>query len=200
MGSPSIQPLPPTLMRHKRIIDYPHTEYVSDFMDIFLISSCRVFIGNNSGITSAAGAFGVPCVFTNTMPFGQLSIFPQDIVIFKLHYSRMAQRLMPFYECLQSHLSVSITTSDYEEFQVDVIENTPEEIRDVTVEMLDRLDGYLHYTEEEEDLQRRFHALMNSFILSYGAISRVGKEFLKKYRDLLILENGKDNIYDLPRM
>jgi putative glycosyltransferase (TIGR04372 family) len=180
-GSPGTAPLPPSLKRHERILDYPHTRWVSDFMDVFLLASCRFFLGNNSGITTVAATFGVPCVQTNVVPFGLLSVFPQDIAIFKGQHSKITGRPIPFAQSLKSLLSVSIVDREYEEFQVELIENTPEEIRDVVVEMLDRLEGRLIYTAEEEDLQKRFQAMLNSFHLSRGAVSRVGKEFLKKY-------------------
>jgi putative glycosyltransferase (TIGR04372 family) len=154
-------------------------------MDIFLLSECRFFIGTNSGLTSAAGVLGVPCVLTNVVPFGQLSFYPKDLVIFKVHRKKGDQKWIPFSHCLNSFLSVSIATKDYEELDVEVVENTKEEILDVCKEMLERLDGTDQSDTEDRVLQERFHSLMNSYCLSYRSPAKVGRGFLRNYKSLL---------------
>lgn len=188
MGSSLMQPLPKRLAQYPQIIDYPKSPWVSDTMDVFLASNCRFFLGNNSGITTLAGVFGVPCVLTNVIPFGQLSVFPKDLAIFKLHRSKVTQQWLPFTECLQSYLSVSIAAADYEELQIELIENTAGEIRDVTLQMLEELDGK-ERLQEDVEFQQRFRNIMNSFNLSHGSPARVGLEFLKKYEELLGAKN-----------
>jgi hypothetical protein len=47
-------------------------------------------------------------------------------------------------------------TSDYESKDVDLIENTPEEIRDVAIEMAERIAGTWQAHPEDEALQQRF--------------------------------------------
>lgn len=151
-------------------------------MDIFLLSSCRFFIGNNSGITNAAIALGTPYLMTNCVPFAQYSHTPNNIMIFKLHRSRKTGQLHSFSRCLESLLSLTNENSYYEEFGIDLVENTPEEIRDATAEMLDKLQGH-PYSPEDEKLQEKFLSLRNSF--NYPFTPRVGREFLKKYSHLM---------------
>jgi putative glycosyltransferase (TIGR04372 family) len=165
------------VVHHERILDY----LASDFMDVFLLATCRFFIGNSSDRAKVAGIFGTPCVLHHVIPFGLLSVFPKDITIFKRPHSKITGRPIPFLESLQSYLSVSMDSRDYEEFQVELVENTPEEIRDLVIEMLDRLEGRLSYTSKEEEQQRHFQSMLNSFNFSKGASSRVGKEFLKRH-------------------
>lgn len=185
MGSPKAAPLPACLKRYERIIDYPHTEEVNDFLDIYLASSCKLFLGNNNGITVTSSIFGVPSVYANIVPFGERPIFHNAIGIFKLQRSKTTGQFIPFSQSLQSHLSTSISLKDYDEFGVELVENTPEEIYEVVKEMLDRLENRLVYLPEEEGLQQRFRSLLTSFNLSYRAESRIGKEFLKKYDHLM---------------
>ena len=47
-------------------------------------------------------------------------------------------------------------TSDYETKGVDLIENTPEEFRDVAIEMDERLSGTWQAHSDDEALQQRF--------------------------------------------
>lgn len=184
LGSSQTRPLPKALKKYDRVIDYPHTSKVSDFMDIFLISSCRFFLGTNSGLTGAANVFGVPCVCTNVIPFGMRTLFPNDILIFKLHRFKSTKQIVPFSHCMHSFLTNSISMTDYEELEIELIENTPEEIRDVVREMLNRLDS-VSYSLKEEALQKKFQKLFNSFNLHHRAPSRIGTAFLQKYEYLL---------------
>lgn len=185
MGSVKSAPLPASLQKYERIIDYPQTKEVSDFMDIFLASSCKFFLGSNSGITVTASILGIPCIYANIVPFGERPIFPDALGIFKLQRSKTTGQLIPFSQCLQSYLSTSIFLNDYDEFGVELVENTPEEICNTVKEMFDRLENHNVYLPEEELLQNRFQSLLTSFNLGYSSNSRVGKEFLKKYSYLM---------------
>jgi len=53
------------------------------------------------------------------------------------------------------------------------------------LEMLERLEGRTNYSQEDEELQRRFKVLMRPGHYSYGGISRIGRDFLRKYAHLL---------------
>ena len=70
------------------------------------------------------------------------------------------------------------------------MENTSEEIKDVVMEMLERFNGTLQYSEEDDDLQERFKSLAASSGELYGdkditVNARIGRNFLRKYAALL---------------
>ena len=155
-------------------------------MDIYLASSCKFFIGNNNGLTWAAGTLGTPSVLTNIVPFGVRSFFARDIGIYKLQKSKISGKLLPFSHCLHSLLSQSINIDNYEELQIELIENSPEEICDVVMEMMDRLDGRWNALSEDESLQKRFLSLLTPYNLNYRSLARTGRSFLKKYEHLLL--------------
>lgn len=151
-------------------------------MDVYLAAKCRFVIGNLSGLTDLPRVFGVPCVLVNIVPFGFLTPRGQALHVFKLLASKKTGKLIPFTQCLQSLLSFSSEDEDYREFGIELIENTAEEIRDVTIEMLDRFDSRLSYSKEDDELQAEFLSLMNSYNLGYGASARIGRNFLRKYK------------------
>ena len=64
------------------------------------------------------------------------------------------------------------------------IENTPEEITAVALEMDDRLKGEWEENEEDEELQSRFWALFGPEKLKSPEL-RMGAEFLRQNQDLL---------------
>ena len=63
-------------------------------------------------------------------------------------------------------------------------ENTPEEIHAVTIEMDERLKGTWQTTEEDEKLQQRFWDLFGPDKLKSSDL-RIGTEFLRQNRELL---------------
>jgi len=176
-----------TLPAMEKIIDYAHLDIKNDWMDIFLCASCKFFLGSSSGPVNVANVFGVSGIQTNVaLPFsGILPYGSKDIGIPKLMWSLKDQRYLTFKEIFSSPLANYRFSNDILENSIRLDENSPEEIRDVTIEMLDRLEGKLEYTSEDECRQERFKALMNETHFSFGSMSRIGKDFLRKYEYLL---------------
>jgi hypothetical protein len=84
-------------------------------------------------------------------------------------------------------------SSDYESKGVYLLENTPEEIRDVAIEMAERLNGTWQEHPEDEALQQRFLELFPTDALDasngkplHGEIhSRFSATFLRNNREWL---------------
>ena len=91
---------------------------------------------------------------------------------------------MTFAEVLLSPIRQFGRTEDYDAAGVSLVDNSPEEIRDLAVEMMDRLDNNLHYLAEDERLQKRFKSLLEAKPM-YATGARVGRDFLHKYAWLL---------------
>jgi len=179
MGDTTMPPLPP--MHH--VIDYAHNKVHSDWMDVFLWARCRFFIGTQSGPHMVPPTFGVPCVITNWASLGLRPWFKKDICIFKIFWSKSQARHLNFAEVLAS-AAASSECAGYRSAQgISLVDNSPEDINDVVVEMLDRLEGRLRYSKEDEELQERFDRLyINS---ACKANARIGRAFLQKWAHLL---------------
>lgn len=177
MGDPSMKPLAPM----HQVIDYAHSEVRSDWMDIFLWASCRFFIGVDSGPILVPPTFGVPCVITNWASPGWRPWFGNDLFIFKLPWSENEKRHLNFSEVLSSPAAFAEYAGYRESQRIKLVDNTPEEINDVVVEMMDRLDGKQNYTKEAEKLQERFDKLY----IDNKSHARIGRNFLRKWEHLL---------------
>lgn len=182
MGDPSMKVISP---RH-HVIDYAHTEVKSDWMDVFLCASCKLFLGSASGLAAVSGVFGIPCAIAHQIPMSVvLPLLPDDIGIPKLVYSQTENRYLSFAEIFGSPVGNFRHDSLYKEANVCGIDNTPEDINALLQEMLDRIDGNLVYTNEDHMLQERFKSLMGPAHYSYGSAARIGRGFLRKYAALL---------------
>ena len=59
-------------------------------------------------------------------------------------------------EISESLASYAMDTKLYESSNIELQENNPEELKDLTIEMIDRLEGNLTFSEEDEKLQNIF--------------------------------------------
>lgn len=182
MGDPSMSMIPAM----KNVIDYAHTDIKCDWMDVFLAGSCRFFLGSDSGLYHLAGVFGVPAAIANYSHMsGALPYGTRDLGIPKLIWSEKEKRYLSFREILDSDISCFLQDKNFEDAGLKAVENSGEDIRDLAHEMLGRLEGRWQTTEEDERLQESFKSLMKPTHYSYGAASRIGRDFLRKYSFLL---------------
>ncbi|MGC1862606.1 MAG: TIGR04372 family glycosyltransferase [Methylocystis sp.] len=181
MGDATMQPLPPMA----GVVDYPHSPSKSDWMDVFLCARCRFFLGNTSGLFIVAGIFGRPSALANKAPLGATySIFPADISIPKLLMDAEG-RTIPFAEAFADVASEYHLATEFAERGLKHIDNTPREIAELAMEMLDRLDGRVAEEADDADLQARFRAYVQPHHYCWPAPGRIGRGFLRRHRDLL---------------
>jgi len=167
-----------------RIIDYALNGR-SDFMDVYLCAKSKFYLGVSGGPSSLPMIFRTPTVYVNYIPIGNIHFVAQDLFIPKKLWLRQEGRFMTFREILNSKEKEFFRSEQYEQKGIDVIENTPEEIAAVAVEMDERLKGEWQTTEEDEKLQRLFWSLYDPSKLKEDFLSRIGTEFLRSNRQLL---------------
>jgi putative glycosyltransferase (TIGR04372 family) len=92
---------------------------------------------------------------------------------------------MSFSEIINLEFGGNDTNEIFASLNLELIENTSEEILDVTVEMVERLNGTWKTTEEDEELQERFWALFGPDKLKSPDL-RIGTEYLRQNKDLLV--------------
>ncbi|MBI3490403.1 MAG: TIGR04372 family glycosyltransferase [Acidobacteria bacterium] len=192
MGNPMMRPLP--AMDH--VVDYARSEFRSDWMDVFLCAQCRLFINNSSGLGAVAAAFGVPYVLTNFLPTCAVLFQSQDTFIPKLCWSESQQRYLTFEELMAPPVSTAVLQHQYDQLGLRPIENTPEEIEDLIVEALDRLDGVAVDSEGDAERQERFRQLTAACGTLVGLDNtpvncRIGRDFLRKHAALLPKDDSR---------
>jgi putative glycosyltransferase (TIGR04372 family) len=164
------------------VIDYAHSQYKSDWMDLFLCSQCKFYLASTGGIYGVVQLFDKP-VCTANLAATPLQNGGSDIWIPKLARLTRENRLLTFAEMFRPPYLNCTEGRMLKKFGLEFIARTTEEINDLAAEMLDRLEGKCVYSAEDDALQLRFRALMpedNGII-----ISRIGKAFLRKYSYLL---------------
>ena len=124
------------------------------------------------------------------MGFGQCLFLP------KLIYSGEKGRVLTFREALDMGLGHFFPRSPQqlelaERMGLEILENTAEEIAEVSMEMHHRLNSEVRVSKEDEELQTRFMDILRSYPEVFrfeednDRFVRMGANFLKAHADLL---------------
>lgn len=137
----------------ERVIDYAHSKYKCDLMDIYLIKECSLYIGSQSGIWDVAALFQKPLLMPNMCEW--CFTYPQrpgDRGILKHVWSKSRKRFLSIQEML--------TLSDRCQYIIDALdddfvfhENSEDEIFLLVQEYYDG-----NNKQELSYLQREFNA------------------------------------------
>ena len=140
-----------------QVIDYATSGMRSDFMDIYLGAKCEFCVTVGSGWDGIPYIFRRPIVYVNLVPLGGIYTFSSRYInITKRHWSIKNNRELTLREIISRGLHLCYHADDYQSQGVTLIENTSDEIRDVTIEMFERLNGTWKPHKDDEALQKRF--------------------------------------------
>jgi putative glycosyltransferase (TIGR04372 family) len=185
MGEPGT----PSLPSRPGLINYPETPYKSDWMDLFLASQARFFLGNTSGLYAIPTMVGIPCALANMAPYETCyGLTALDISIPKELRTAKGD-MLKFTDIFSSDIANFRHAHQFKQAGLILEENRPDQILELVTEMLDRLDGVYQARPDEEALQDAFRSLLTPRHLTYGSRARIGSAFLREHADLLIKTN-----------
>ena len=154
MGSKVLKPMKSS---DPKVFDYANSKMRSEFMDIYLGAKCTFCVS-----LGGAGFFGIPFVFRRPnayimIPFGHLFTSNKyDLMITKNHISKINNSRLNFSEIFSSNVALSYKADEFENNNVLLEENSPDEIKDLVVEMDERLNGRWKETDQDVELQKKF--------------------------------------------
>lgn len=178
MGDKSMRPLPSMA----GVIDYAHSEHKSERMDIFLVGSCRLFVGVNSGITLLPPTFGVPCLLTNFVPISIPFPYGRDRMLPKLFRNKRDGRFMTFDEMFKHKVAHSQFAKNVPTW-MEVVDNSPEDIVEALDEMLGAEDSCTDTQPKVQALRRAY----DDILVTHGGFSGspMANSFLVRHAHLL---------------
>ncbi|VTR93882.1 RND multidrug efflux transporter Acriflavin resistance protein OS=Crocosphaera watsonii WH 0401 GN=CWATWH0401_2611 PE=4 SV=1 [Gemmata massiliana] len=180
VGDASMEPISP----RPQVIDYAVGPHKSDWMDVFLLGSCRFYLGGTSGLSHVPPTFGVPVALVNWISFVLPFYSARDRFIPKLIWSERENRLLTFPEqCGSAVRTASYARPYLDQLGLRVVANTPDEIQDLVGEMFDVLEGRGGHSTEDEHLQSAFDAVAAAE--GFGRTMQIGGAFLRTHQALL---------------
>jgi putative glycosyltransferase (TIGR04372 family) len=182
MGAVVKEPLD---VKNPKIIDYA-VRARTDFMDIYLGAKCHFYLGDSCGFHAIPMIFRRPLAIVNMIPVAFAPTWGSKyLFIPKKLWMKTDNRFLTFREILGSRIGIIYYTDEYNKMGIEVVDNTPEEITSLAVEMDQRLKGDWRGSEEDEELQKRFWSFFRPSERNGVFYSRIGAEFLRQNKDLL---------------
>ncbi len=173
-----------------KVIDYASSTLRSDFGDIYLGAECSAFISSDSGISCVPRIFHKPVCYINLSATMIDYFIGRDLYpfIIKRLWHKEKQRFLSLREMFEAGLYGTDQTYLFEEAGVEPVSNTSEEIRDLAIEVDERLKGQWQPQSGDEELQQRFWNIFRKYSPSarQGTIQvRIGASYLRNHIDLL---------------
>jgi putative glycosyltransferase (TIGR04372 family) len=189
----------PLFSSNPRIIDYSSSKFRSDFLDIYLLSKAKFFLGNDSGIWAVPAIFRRPFAMTN---FSYLAHFYENdypwLFIPKRIRDSRTGNFLTLRETLGAGLGAPTGTSIFSAAGVELVNNSSAEILDFAVELDDRLKGIWQVDQADEESQRRFWYIFDKYTQGRSQTgngwvargvptrrARIGTGFLRRHPNFL---------------
>ena len=171
------------------IIDYA-TKARSELLDLYLAANCEFFVASSDGITLIPVAFRRPVVHVNVVEiineFYQFGVTwsRHDLWIPKILWLRSEGRPVTFREMIRWKEEIKYGAWIRSARGIELVDNTADEIKAVTIEMHERLQGTWEPDPEDEELQRRFWSIYDPTGDYRVPRARIGADFLRTNLDL----------------
>lgn len=171
---------------NKKIIDYATNGMRSEFMDVYLAAKCYFAISTSSGWDSLPYVFRKPIVFAPVQPINNFFTFSNKFIgIFKHHILIKENRKMTINEIFDSNVFSSLTTNEFTNSGVKLIDPTQEEIWDVTKEMLENIKNNFKKINNKTFYQKKiienYSKYGNSNKIYHGEIKAIlGTKFIEQ--------------------
>lgn len=174
MGESSNQIL--KIKNNPKYIDYSQN-FRTDFLDIYLGYKCNFCITTGTGWDFIpALTFRKPVVWTNYVPVDGLLPYSKNFLFsMKIYFDIEQKKKLSLNEIANRSLTRLMSTIEFQSNKISLIENSPDELNQIVLEMVSILEGKMNYSHEDLKLQNFFW---------------------KKYIKFFILSKKKDNNND----
>lgn len=180
----------PVNSSHPRVIDYANSRFRSEFADIYLGANCKFCVSDGLGYYTVPAAFRRPNAFVNYSPFHMFySSRACDLGIAKVFVDKQSGEILPLRELVGRGVASLTRTELIAGAGLAVKDNTPAEIRDLMIEMNDRIDGTWVSSDQDEELQPQFWRMFRKVIGEDGLKihgefrARFGANYLRNHVD-----------------
>ena len=172
---------------NEKIIDYAYKGLRTDFMDIYLGAKCEFCVTTGTGFDGVPMIFRRPLVYVSFSPLFHIHIESEFFTFIpKHHYSKKLERRLTAKEIINSDCFYYLSMAEFIKNNIELEENSPEEIRDVVLEMHKKINNEEFMDDEDKNLQTKFWDIFPNQRKYSGNIyygkrkSTIGSKFLRE--------------------
>lgn len=129
-------------------------------LNLYLLASCRLFMGQQSGPLMVPTIFGINCLITNSVPYSAGVFSDNDIILYKKFRYEGSSEFLSMAEIYRDHPDLAFGYG-FKQKAVEIVHNDQDEICEALEEAIDIVTGKLHLTEEHSFLLEKLHSLVN---------------------------------------
>lgn len=181
IGAGTAKPLPAL---GSQVIDYTN-RFRTEFMDVYLAARCSILLSTGSGIDSISYLCRRSLVMANYVNWGwTFDNVPQPYLSIIKQF-RQNGRVMTMSEVVAQGAQDFVTNQEYVAAGIELEQNSPGEIANMLVEMIDRIEGKTIVTAGDTALQERMRAYIARSVRFRDWQFEVSLSFLRKHQSLL---------------
>lgn len=161
MGDPSMTKLP----KMQNVVDYAHSSFRSDIMDVFLGATCKFCIGTGSGYYHIPMLFSRPVLYTNNSQFIEyFGLRKKDLYLPRWLRNNTNKKMINFSKFIKPPISMNVSKTNFQNLNLTFVKNTSEEIKNATLEMIEKLGK----NKKDNAKQNKFKKTIKSLSKYYG--------------------------------
>ena len=178
--------------KNPAIYDYTFSQLRNETNDIHLMKNCKLYVGTGSGPDTLAINFQKPIVFINWVHLPNLFTFQSNVVaIFKKIYNKKEKKFIKFKDLLDLNFKLNkektpvglyFKSQQYQYNDLEVINNSEDEIYYAVKEMLDYLEGRFNFDKETQNKFKQIYHQNNKNKINNRFF--ISEYFIKKNLDL----------------
>jgi len=168
------------------IVDYA-SRHRTPFMDVYLAGNCGLFVSSGTGLDAVGTIFRRNVCMVNLLPYGCTPLSIGRLLVIHKKLRLIAEgRFLSYQEAFESGAAFYYSSEKYADAGLEVVNNTPGEIREAVREAWLRAHGQWTETEEDRELQERVRAIFKRWDAKYACVRvRIGSAFLRASPELL---------------
>lgn len=154
-------------------------------LNVFLLSECALFLGQQSGPSVLLNSRGVPSLICDAMPYRLGTFYDGDVLLFKRLLNRTTGEYLSLLEIYRRYPELAYGFN-FSKMRIDIEPNTEDEIYEAVREHLAMHDEKLVVTAEDEALISAFYELLPEEMTLYYQRNRPPLFVLRTQRDELL--------------
>ena len=159
-------------------------------MDIYLAANCSFFLSSGCGIDELPSIFRRPLASV-MIPIGYTQTNRTSIIsILKHHFDKKTKKKLSLTEIFSKGLSMASTGEEYLRQNIELVDNSSDEIKDLAIEMLDMIEGKNFFYNKDAENQKIFWDLYRKNLTEYENNFNHGKELRGKIGAKFLNENS----------
>ena len=172
-------------LKNENFLDYPFSNYKSDFMDLYIAYKSYLLISSSSGIDDIYQSFRKPILWPILFPIKDIRSSNKFYMSGFRHLQDKSGNKLTFKEILKLNLDYCYNEALLRKENLHLCEPDEQEILDITKDMLKLLNNNYVLTQNEKNLELKFFRIFNKsgFFNKYQRFHRkinftVSKSFL----------------------